>query len=243
MTSLTCEQRTFAHHVPGTFLEACPGAGKTRAIVARIARIAPMLPPRRGLAVLSFTNSAIDEFLDRCASFGLATVLRHPGFVGTFDAFLRHFFFSPGGLVGVAIRPTVVDSWDTLGVDVRLRGANSFHGDGASLDLFDPETNQINPTSIGHAGLRGHLLAHQSAYEQAATQRRRALRQRGYLSAADVRVDVVQRLQRPDWSAALGASSTSKTKSQALKRVLKPTTSTRRNGFSKPGMNRRISLT
>ena len=40
---LTDEQDTVANHVPGAFVEACPGAGKTRAIVARIARIAPTL--------------------------------------------------------------------------------------------------------------------------------------------------------------------------------------------------------
>src|SRR5437879_9901777 len=126
---LTDEQRAVANHVPGAFVEACPGAGKTRAIVARIARIAPTLPVRRGLAILSFTNSAIEEFIARCHALGLNSALCHPGFVGTFDAFLRQFFFSPGGIKGVLLRPTVVDSWETLGVNVRLRGVNAFQGD------------------------------------------------------------------------------------------------------------------
>jgi DNA helicase-2/ATP-dependent DNA helicase PcrA len=201
---LTDEQRTFANHVPEAFLEACPGAGKTRAIVARIARIAPTLPVRHGLAILSFTNSAIEEFITRCHSLALDGALCHPGFVGTFDAFLRQFFFSPGGIEGVLLRPTVIDSWKTLGVDVRLRGRNAFLGDGAGLDLFDAENNRINPASIGHAGLRAHVQGNQAAYQQAAALRRRALRQRGYLSAADVRVDVVRRLQCAQWSTALG---------------------------------------
>ena len=204
MTQLTDEQRAFVNHTTGAFIEACPGAGKTRAIVARIARIAPTLPPRHGLAVLSFTNSAVEEFIARCHALNIDGVLCHPGFVGTFDAFLRQFFFSPGGIDGVTHRPTVVDSWETLGVEVRLRGANAFRGDGVRLDLFDAETNQIDPTSIGHSGLRAHVQRHQDAYHQAATQRRRALRSRGYLSAADVRVIVLQRLQCADWSAALG---------------------------------------
>src|SRR5260370_39395100 len=150
--ALTDEQRVLANHVPGAFLEACPGAGKTLAIVARIARIAPALPVRRGLAMLSFTNSAIEEFIARCHALGLDRALCHPGFVGTFDAFLRQFFFSSGGIEGVALRPTVVDSWETLCVDVRLRGANAFRGDGAALDLFDAENDQIDPVSIRHAG-------------------------------------------------------------------------------------------
>lgn len=204
MTRLTDEQRAFANHVPGSFVEACPGAGKTRAIVARILRIAPTLPSRRGLAILSFTNSAIEEFISRCHALGVYYALRHPGFVGTFDAFLRRFFFSPGGIEGVVVRPTVVDSWETLGVDVRLRGANSFRGNGVGLDLFDAGTNRIDPLLIGHAGLRAHVQSHQAAYEQAAERRRRDLRHRGYLSAADVRCDVVRRFRRAEWSTALG---------------------------------------
>jgi DNA helicase-2/ATP-dependent DNA helicase PcrA len=200
----TDEQRRFANHVPGAFVEACPGAGKTRTIVARIARIAPTLPPRKGLAVLSFTNSAIEEFIARCHALDLDWALRHPGFVGTFDAFLRQFFFSPGGIEGISLCPTVVDSWETLAVEIRLRGANAFKGDGAGLDLFDAGTDQVDPASIGHAGLSAHVRAHRAAYQQAAAQRRRALRAKGYLSVADVRVDVVRRLQQVDWSAALG---------------------------------------
>ncbi len=204
MKHLTDEQRTFANHLPGAFVEACPGAGKTFAIAARVARIVPTLPMRRGLAVLSFTNSAIEAFIGQCHSLALDPALRHPGYVGTFDAFLRHFFFSPGGIEGLDIRPCVVDSWESLGVGIRLRGPRAFRGDGVGLDLFNADTDQIDPASIGHAALRAHVQANQAAYQQAAVQRRRALRQRGYLSVADVRVDVVRRLQRAPWSTALG---------------------------------------
>jgi DNA helicase-2/ATP-dependent DNA helicase PcrA len=201
---LTDEQLAFANHVPGAFLEACPGAGKTRAIVARIVRIAPTLPSRRGVAILSFTNSAIEEFTTRCHTLGLDSTLHHPGFIGTFDAFLRQFFFSPHGVEGVAFRPTVVDCWDTLGVEIRLRGPSAFPGDGASLDLFDAENSQIEPSSIGHPGLRAHVQNNRAAYQQAAALRRCALRLKGYVSAADVRIDVVRLLQRSQWSIALG---------------------------------------
>jgi DNA helicase-2/ATP-dependent DNA helicase PcrA len=147
---LTTEQRAFANHVAGAFLEACPGSGKTRAIVERIGRIAQTLSVRRGLAILSFTNSAIEAFIAQCHALSLNRVLCHPGYVGTFDGFLRQFFFSPGGIEGVALRPVVVDSWETLGVEVRLRGPTAFPGDGVGLDLFDPENDQINPAAIGH---------------------------------------------------------------------------------------------
>jgi DNA helicase-2/ATP-dependent DNA helicase PcrA len=201
---LTDEQRAIANHVSGAFVEACPGAGKTRSIVARIVRIAPTLPVRRGLAILSFTNSAIEQFVTRCHALGLDSALRHPGFVGTFDAFLRQFFFSPGGIEGVVLRPTVVDSWETLGVDIRLRGANAFRGEGVTLDLFNAEDDRIDLASIGHGGLRAHVQNNQAAYQRAAAQSRRSLRQKGYLSVADVRFDVVRRLRCDQWSTALG---------------------------------------
>jgi superfamily I DNA/RNA helicase len=37
---LTTEQQQFANHEEEAFVEACPGAGKTRTVVARLARIA-----------------------------------------------------------------------------------------------------------------------------------------------------------------------------------------------------------
>ena len=201
---LTDEQRAFSEYIPGAFVIACPGAGKTRTIVARIKRIATTLPKRRGIAVLSFTNTAIEEFISRCYANGLHSVLKHPGFVGTFDSFLRYFFFMPSGLDNIDIRPTVVDSWKTFDVEIRLVGQNAFRGSGVGLDLFDVETNRIDPTTIQHPALRAHVQLHQDAYQQVAERRRRALHQKGYLSAADVRVIVVQRLQRADWSEALG---------------------------------------
>src|SRR5688572_7772152 len=107
----TEEQQRFVDHASEAFLTACPGAGKTGAVVARVARLGGSLPPRQGLAVLSFTNSAIEEFVARCHRAGVRAVLRHPSFVGTFDAFLRKFLFAPGGIDGLAQRPVVLDSW------------------------------------------------------------------------------------------------------------------------------------
>ncbi len=204
MTELTTQQRAFAGHEGDAFVRACPGGGKTRTIAARAQRISPPLPPRQGIAILSFTNSAIDEFLAKCRTLGLDGVVRHPNFVGTFDAFLRQSFIAPCGLNGVAVRPTVLDSWSTLSVDIRLRGQAAFAGPGVPLDRFDASTNTIDPSTIGHSGLRNHVQAHSAAYVQAARQRRLGLRNRGYVSAADVRVEVVSRLQDPNWSTSLG---------------------------------------
>lgn len=204
MSEPTPEQRAFVEHTSEAFVRACPGGGKTRTIVQRVQRIAPGLAPRKGIAVLSFTNSAIDEFLGKCRTLGLDAVAHHPNFVGTFDAFLRQFFITPYGLQGVTVRPTVVDSWNTLGVEIRLRGRAAFRGPGVSLDRFDPATNAVNPALIGHHGLRAHVQANRAAYQRVAQQARAAFRRKGYLSAADARVEALARLQDRNWSASLG---------------------------------------
>jgi hypothetical protein len=200
----TEEQRAFIEHPGGAFVTACPGAGKTRAVVARVAHLVGAMPPRRGIAVLSFTNSAIDEFVARCHKEGIAHALKHPGFAGTFDSFLRQFLFLPGGIEGFPSRPVVVDSWDTIGIEIRLNGANAFAGGGVSLDRFDAETNAIDPRAIGNAALRAHVEEHRPAYENAARSRRRNLCRAGYVSAADVRIQVLSRLQQNEWRASLG---------------------------------------
>ena len=204
MSEPTPQQRAFAEHPEEAFVQACPGGGKTRTIVSRVQIMTPALPPRKGIAILSFTNSAVDEVLAKSRALGLGAVSRHPNFVGTFDGFLRQFFITPFGLQGVTVRPTVVDSWTTLDVQIRLRGGAAFRGPGVSLDRFDPATNAINPALIRHHGLRAHVLANRAAYEQVARQARLSFRRKGYVSAADARVEALARLRNAQWSTSLG---------------------------------------
>lgn len=200
----TEEQKAFTMHVGGTFVHACPGAGKTRTIIARLTRIAATLPPRRGVAVLSFTNAAVNEFRKRCQTAGLESLLKHPSFMGTLDAFLRHFVVLPSCTATSQTRPIILDSWDTLGIEIRLSGAQAFRGDSVSLDLFDPETNIIDPDRIGNTRLKDHVRQHQDRYQQAAARRRNALLQAGYMSASDARVKMLQLIRDPEKGIALG---------------------------------------
>ncbi|MBI4658497.1 MAG: ATP-dependent helicase [Verrucomicrobia bacterium] len=200
---LTDEQKTFAGLPQECFVAACPGAGKTRTIVARVKRIRAALPPRQGVAVLSFTHSAVDSFIRRCREEGEEAALRLPHFVGTFDRFVGHFMVLPSGIALSPKRPIVVDSWKSLNVEVRLRGAYSYWT-GVSLDQFDAATNTIDPVRLGDAGLRAHVVAHRARYEQAAATRRKALHQAGYLSAEDARIEAHRCIQDANKGAALG---------------------------------------
>jgi hypothetical protein len=199
---VTPEQEVFAELPQQAYVVACPGAGKTRTIIARVARILGALPPRRGVAVLSFTNSAVEAFTKRCREQDLGAALRLPNFVGTFDAFVRQCLVLPAGIPGYVGRPVIVDSWKSLDIEIRLPGA-AYH-EGVSLDQFDPETNQIVPAAISNNGLRAHVIAHQAGYETAAAKRRQGLIRGGYLSAADARLLARGHIRHAQTGPALG---------------------------------------
>ncbi|MDZ4062800.1 MAG: UvrD-helicase domain-containing protein [Brevundimonas sp.] len=203
---LTEQQRAFAEYPAEAFVQACPGAGKTRTLVERLNTLATSLPARHGVAILSFTNSAVEEFAHRCRGASIEASLRHPNFIGTFDAFLRRFIVLPAGSVEATVAPTVVDSWDTLDVEIRLQGRNAFAGQGLSLDYYDSDADEIMHERIRHTGLRRHVQQNLVDYTNVARARRRGLLRAGYLSAGDVRALARQKTADPAMGAALGSA-------------------------------------
>ena len=205
MKSLTCEQRRFVYHERGAFVKACPGSGKTHTIIERVARLAETLPPNQGIAVLSFTNAAVEEFRRRLLRYGVIHgVLEHPGFVGTFDAFIIRFLFEPSGYA--KRKPSVVARWDDLNIRIYLspRRADPDYR-GVPLDAFDPATGTLNVEDVnGPPSFLEHVVRYKTEYEEAARRKRRQLFQAGYFSTADVRVEVQKRLASQEWSRSLG---------------------------------------
>lgn len=110
-TPLSDAQLTLATSPVSTFAMACPGAGKTRAIVERFLRRIQE-EPRKGVALVSFTNTAIEEIKIRCA--GRTDALRAPNFLGTFDGFLHRFIVTPLFPHIYGVHPRYVQSWDDL---------------------------------------------------------------------------------------------------------------------------------
>jgi superfamily I DNA/RNA helicase len=89
-------------------LRASPGSGKTWTSCRRfIWRGANWDNKVGGLALLSFTNTAIREFHEATVRVGRRDLLLNPNYVGTFDSFVERFVITPFGhlLSGSAKRP------------------------------------------------------------------------------------------------------------------------------------------
>ncbi len=79
-------------------LRASPGSGKTWVSCRRfIWRGANWDYKVGGLALLSFTNTAIREFQDATVNVGRRELLSDPNYVGTFDSFVERFVIAPFG--------------------------------------------------------------------------------------------------------------------------------------------------
>lgn len=61
-------QQAVIEHTGECYVEACPGAGKTLTLVRRVIAVSGTLELRQGIAILSFTNSAVDEFKEKHSS-------------------------------------------------------------------------------------------------------------------------------------------------------------------------------
>jgi hypothetical protein len=110
-----CQKRVLGEAVRA--VEAGPGSGKTRALVARFVQTANQR--RGGVAFLSFTNAAVDEVRQRTG--GATHLLRAPHFVGTIDSFLHRFVVTPAEIQRLGRSPSYLASWAVLGEDQWLR--------------------------------------------------------------------------------------------------------------------------
>lgn len=79
-------------------LRASPGSGKTWTSCRRFIWRGANWPHKvGGLALLSFTNTAIREFHEATIGVGRRELLSSPNFVGTFDSFVERFVITPFG--------------------------------------------------------------------------------------------------------------------------------------------------
>lgn len=116
-------------------VEAGPGSGKTRALVARFLQSASTT--QRGVALVSFTNAATEEVRRRTGS--APHLLRAPHFVGTIDAFLHRFIVTPGEVPRLGRLPRYCPSWDDLPPEISTIRLSGIPGSGMPLSCFRME--------------------------------------------------------------------------------------------------------
>lgn len=159
------------------FVDACPGAGKTQTIVQRFIE-RPNVVNRSGVALLSFTNAAINEVRARCV--GRPELLQVPNFVGTIDSFINRFIVGPLYRREYGRWPSFKDTWSNLQgttftiewiprVTFRLEWF-SFDTDGSAL--YEPSrvpadqsyaVAKLNPPQIRAATIRAAQIQSQFA--------------------------------------------------------------------------------
>lgn len=190
-------QDAVVNHPHACYVEACPGAGKTQTLVRRVVRQLPLLPMRHGIAVLSFTNSAVDEFTERFTA-ETASTLTFPHFVGTFDAFLNHFIVLPHGLIGCQARPVIVDAWHDIEIRHGIAGVSAGP---IVLKKFDADGRL---TGRDFANLGKEQQGCKDGYEAAAKRRLQGLARKGMIDVAAARRLVLERLKNAEYAVALG---------------------------------------
>ncbi|MEU5382016.1 ATP-dependent helicase [Streptomyces sp. NPDC005968] len=130
---LTADQQALVDAEESLFAAACPGAGKTRAMVVRFLKRTGE-EDRRGIALLSFTNAAVDEVRRRCGRHTQA--LEVPHFVGTFDTFIHRFIVTPMYTKAYGQKPNFVQRWrDVPSTSFRLNYMG--HAKDLQFDWFD----------------------------------------------------------------------------------------------------------
>ncbi|ACQ93220.1 UvrD/REP helicase [Tolumonas auensis DSM 9187] len=126
-----------------TFLEACPGSGKTEVVAAKVAKeIGSWKNNPGGLAALSFANSATDELTIRVSKYIPYGRGIFPHFLGTFDSFIYKNIVSP--------------------LSIELTGYLGENSD-ASIRIVEPSANLGYRTKYSFAR-RGQVHAHHYSF-------------------------------------------------------------------------------
>lgn len=137
--SPTSEQKKFIDHDDSAFVTACPGAGKTQAIVELARRLHRDAKDLRGICFISFTNSALSELRNRLNSNHLSSVTKFPNFIDTFDSFIFRFIVSVFGIPGSDKTPQIDPQMSEREV-IPFPTARPL-----SLEIFDRETGKLIP--------------------------------------------------------------------------------------------------
>jgi len=199
LPDLTDQQRELVLAEGNLFVEACPGAGKTRAIVARFLKRTEE-ETRKGIGLLSFTNAAIDEVRKRCAA--RPDALLAPNFVGTFDSFINRFITRPLYVRQYGQTPRFVESWQNISsASFRIGGMDrlpDLHLDWFEFDSSLRATLRVDWLTVRNQRTFSSLInSRRRVMEARATTLCRDLVRRGTLSCAASRAAAAGYLADP----------------------------------------------
>ena len=92
-------------------IHACPGSGKTTALLAKLIILSRNLPlnDNRGICVLTHTNVAIDEVENR-VGIKAQNLLNYPNFFGTIQSFVDKYLAIPAYIESYGKRPHRIDN-------------------------------------------------------------------------------------------------------------------------------------
>ncbi|MEA5358286.1 UvrD-helicase domain-containing protein [Amycolatopsis sp., V23-08] len=192
------QQQDAVRHPAPLYVQACPGAGKTRVIVDRHLAEGQ---GRRGRAVLSFTNVACSEVARRCHEAGKPELAEFPNFVGTIDTFLWRYLLRP--FLGSGKLWRRIDSWDRIDASTEVGTGPNRH----KVFLNDFQWSR----EPGAARCTARLQARKRAIKsynalsklgllddaaKAAVDKQRALVAEGYVTGHEIRIFALHNLQR-----------------------------------------------
>lgn len=185
------ERRAFICCMKSRNVVACPGSGKTTALLAKILTLASKMPFQdgRGICVLTHTNVGINEIKKRLGD-GADHLFQHPNFFGTIQTFVNRFLAIPGYKQEFGRGPQFIDS------DVYYRAIKSLYakhqrqlywlkerGEAETLGgyWFDPdELHIVKDWNTSGIGVGRNTKTYQKIYEI-----RHSVLERGILSYND----------------------------------------------------------
>jgi DNA helicase-2/ATP-dependent DNA helicase PcrA len=140
------ERRDFIRCMESRDVVACPGSGKTTALLAKLLILAKKMPfeDGRGICVLTHTNVAIDE-IKKNAGIAADSLFRYPNFFGTIHSFVGTYMAMPAYIDRFGHRQIRID--DDL---YQLRATSVFRQGGLSQNgvIFSQVKGRITGKSI-----------------------------------------------------------------------------------------------
>ncbi|EGR1698508.1 ATP-dependent helicase [Vibrio parahaemolyticus] len=92
-------------------IQACPGAGKTTSLVAKLDVLSRQMPfpDKSGILVLTHTNVAVDEVKSKLG-YNASKLLGYPNHIGTFQSFVNKYLATPMYIKLYSKKPEKIDS-------------------------------------------------------------------------------------------------------------------------------------